>query len=177
MLLPVAVRAAAIAAMAAVAAYHLLRLRARWRVPGDVALDLTHLAMAAAMVAMLTGRTGARAGMWEALAFALPAGWLVVRAVRTYVLDGVVGSLAAQAAGCCGMVGMLALSVAAPTSMAGMAMTSRPAGPAVLLLVPMAALTVATAAALRRRTGPELLARGCHVLMAGTTTLMAAALL
>lgn len=175
--LPLAVRAGAVAAMLAVAAYHTVRLRSSRRLPAEAALDVTHLAMAAVMIAMLTGRTDARSSAWAALAFAVPAVWLVVRAVRNYVLDGVGGSLAGHAAGCCGMVAMLALA-AAPAPMAGMSMAARsPTGPTVLLLGAMAAVTIAAAAALRRRAGRDLLAGGCRVVMAGTTTLMAAALL
>lgn len=178
MLLPLAVRAGALAALVAVAAYHAVRLRSFRRRAAETALDVTHLAMAAVMIAMLTGRTDARTSAWAALAFAVPAVWLVVRAVRDYVLDGIVGSPATQAAGCCGMVAVLALSAASSTSMTGMSMAARaPAGPAVLLLLAMTAATATAVAALRRRTGRDLIAGGCRVLMAGTTTLMAAALL
>lgn len=76
------------AVMLATAGYCAARLVApRWRIAGHRDVDATHVAMALAMAGMLLG---VARPLWAgplALAFALPAVWFAVRAVRPVLLD------------------------------------------------------------------------------------------
>ncbi|MDX6230524.1 MAG: hypothetical protein QOI76_3914 [Frankiales bacterium] len=154
------------ALMAAIAAYHLVRLVAARRRArhGEVDVDVTHAAMGSAMAMMLLGGLTLRSSQVWATAFCAPAVWFGLRTLLAYVRGGAraVAHPVQQAVLSAAMLCML-LAAATParagtgsTVMRGMAMSGSGAGGAGsrgLLVVAGAvvAVALATAAGLGRQ--------------------------